>query len=213
MITTNKDYFIYKREEMLEFVPLTAKKILDVGCGEGNFINQIKARQEVEAWGVEIVDSIAAIAKDSFYKLFNLSIEDTIPQLPKKYFDCIIFNDVLEHTVNPQEILKLIIENLADDGCIISSIPNVRYLPNLYQLIMHKDWKYDERGGILDATHLRFFTKKSILRLFDECGYKVEKIQGINPIDIFKYRLMFALSFGFLEDTRYLQFASRVKKK
>ncbi|MCX6231086.1 MAG: class I SAM-dependent methyltransferase [Bacteroidetes bacterium] len=207
------DYFKNKREEMLEYVPLTARKILDVGCGEGIFINQIKERQEIEAWGVEINKSIAEKAKDSFNNLYNSSVEEAITLLPKKYFDCIVFNDVLEHTVNPLEILKDIKGNLADDGCIVASIPNVRFLPNLYHIIIHKDWKYDEKGGILDDTHLRFFTKKSIVRLFDDAGYVVEKIEGINSIELFKYKVMFALGMGFLEDTKYMQFACRVRKK
>lgn len=206
-------YFIYDRNEMLEFIPLSAKKILDVGCGEGVFINQIKKRQEIEAWGVEINTDIADKAKPVFHKLYNAAIEDVIPQLPKNYFDCIIFNDVLEHTVNPLLILKLIKENLKQDACIVSSIPNVRYMPNLYQLLIHKDWKYDEKGGILDDTHLRFFTKKSIIRLFDDAGYQIDILKGINPIELFKYKLLFALSFGFLDDTKYLQFASRIIKK
>lgn len=206
-------YFIYDRNEMLEFVPLSAKKILDVGCGEGVFINQIKNRQEIEAWGVEINTDIADKAKPVFHKLYNAAIEDVIPQLPKNYFDCIIFNDVLEHTVNPLLILKLIKENLKQDACIVSSIPNVRYMPNLYQLLIHKDWKYDEKGGILDDTHLRFFTKKSIIRLFDDAGYQIDILKGINPIELLKYKILFALSFGFLDDTKYLQFASRIIKK
>ncbi len=212
-MSKSEAYFIYDRVEMLEFVPPNVSNILDVGCGEGIFINQIKKRQNIEAWGIEINKEIAEKANSSFFSLINSSVEEAIPNLPENYFDCIIFNDVLEHTVNPLFILKSIKKNLKEDGCIVASIPNVRYLPNLYQLLIHKDWKYDENGGILDDTHLRFFTKKSILRMFDDADYFVETVKGINPIGLFKYKLMFALSFGMLEDTKYLQFACKVKKK
>ena len=207
----NINYYQFSRSEMLPFVPLEAKKILEVGCGDGIFLGELAKRQNAEVWGVELDSNAAMKAKSKTEKIFNLSIEDAINQLPKNYFDCIIFNDVLEHLSDPNKVLKLMHQLLAHQGCVVVSIPNVRFLPQIYHYIIQKDWKYDPNGGILDITHLRFFTKKSIIRMFDETGYSIEKIEGINPIELFKYKILINMSLGFLEDTRFMQYACVVR--
>jgi 2-polyprenyl-3-methyl-5-hydroxy-6-metoxy-1,4-benzoquinol methylase len=214
-MNSNKNYYSYYREEMLQFIPNNVNRLLDVGCGEGNFVSLLKQKQKFEAWGVEINNEIAKLAssKNIFDKIINTSVELSINELPDNYFDCVIFNDVIEHLVNPKDVLMSIKSKMTENGVLVASIPNVRYLPNIYQLLIHKDWKYDVNGGILDDTHLRFFTKKSIIRLFDEIGFEILKIEGINPIELLKYKILFSLSFGILEDTKYLQFAVIAKKK
>lgn len=210
----NKNYFSYNREEMISFVPDKIKCLLDVGCGEGNFVSLLMEKLKFEAWGIEINEEISKKAsnKGVFERIINSSVESAILELPDNYFDCIVFNDVLEHLINPKEVLLAIKSKITEDGIIVASIPNVRYLPNLYQLLIHKDWKYDERGGILDETHLRFFTKKSMMRLFENCGFEIINIVGINPIEIFKYKIVFAVTMGKLSDTKYLQFAITARK-
>jgi len=96
---------------------------------------------------------------------------------------------------------------------MIASIPNVRYYKNIEALILHKEWNY-ENCGILDFGHLRFFTEKSILSMFDECGYSVIKIEGINPMGL-SLKLKFATMIlgDFLKNIKYLQFACKAKIK
>jgi hypothetical protein len=93
-------------------------------------------------------------------------------------------------------------------GHIIFSIPNVRYFPHIVELLIHKDWKYRE-CGILDETHLRFFTQKSIIRLFNENGFVIEEIKGLNPVNGKKLLLIKMLD-KFIGDMAFLQFGIRV---
>jgi hypothetical protein len=79
-------------------------------------------------------------------------------------------------------------------------------------LVIDKQWKY-EKYGVLDKTHLRFFTKKSILEMFEMLGYNVLSLDGINSIWPWKVRLLNMLLFGALSDTRYLEFACVAKPK
>lgn len=88
---------------------------------------------------------------------------------------------------------------------VLASIPNVRHFYNLKALLNEKDWKYIN-SGILDSTHLRLFTKKSMKRMFEEAGYNITMQVGINKITSWKLKLFNILTFGFLNDTKYLQF-------
>ena len=84
-------------------------------------------------------------------------------------FDYIVMGDVLEHLIDPQTILKKLYPLLKPGGCILIIVPNIRYWRVLLNLILKDEWEYKE-WGILDYTHLRFFTKKSIVRLFKKTG-------------------------------------------
>ena len=90
---------------------------------------------------------------------------------------------------------------------IVGSLPNVRYMPVFKEFVIGGDWRY-QRDGVMDQTHLRFFTRNSIPALFDQSGYQIQTLQGINPINFpWKFGLLNKLLMGRLEDTRFKQFA------
>jgi len=91
----------------------------------------------------------------------------------KEYFDCILYGDVLEHLVNPWWVLKDHQAVLKKGGAIICSIPNVRNYRILRNLIFRGKWEYTD-DGILDRSHLRFFTLDSIQGMLKEAGYEIE---------------------------------------
>ncbi|MBH50264.1 MAG: hypothetical protein CMG69_05905 [Candidatus Marinimicrobia bacterium] len=176
MQKTNKEYFEFSRPEIQALVNPNSQKILDVGCASGMFGSQIKEKLSAEVWGIEPVEEIGEKAKEVIDKVFIGRIEDHICQLPDKYFDSIIFSDVLEHLEDPYSILDIIKEKLSNDGEIIASIPNVRHWSVLKGLLEGK-WEYQD-AGILDRTHLRFFTKSSIKKMFQNAGYKITNISA-----------------------------------
>jgi hypothetical protein len=95
---------------------------------------------------------------------------------------------------------------LSPDGVVVASIPNVRHLRNLYNLFFHKDWQYAD-FGILDKTHIRFFTRKSMVRMFQTLGYELAAVQGVNPSKRWYFRIFDLLTFGFMHDSKYSQYA------
>lgn len=199
-------YFTNSRPEIRSLIDFDFKTILDVGMGAGEFLFYLKkVRPEIETWGVEIEPKYFQEAKSKVDKAFLGSIENNLERLPDNYFEIITFNDVLEHLVDPWEVLKKIKTKLKTGGKIVASIPNFRYINNLKKLLLNKDFKYTN-DGILDKTHLRFFTEKSIPYLFEEAGYKIQKIQGINPRNTLKFYLVNLLTLGYYRDTNYLQF-------
>jgi 2-polyprenyl-3-methyl-5-hydroxy-6-metoxy-1,4-benzoquinol methylase len=165
------DYFEHARFDMLPFVPATCKRVLDVGCGKGNFGEALKQSRKVEVWGLEPVASAAAEAATKLDRV----IEGTFTpdaDLPPASFDAIIFNDVLEHLMEPTEALQFAHKLLTPGGVIIASIPNIRQFQKVWELAVLGEWQYHDRG-ILDRTHLKLFTRKSIHAMFSESGFEV----------------------------------------
>lgn len=207
-----ENYYAGTRPEMIDFIPKSAKRILEVGCGEAFFGSILKKKLNAEVWGVEINENCAAKAKENIDKVIIGDIVQLLDNLPDKYFDCVIFNDVLEHLINPYIVLFKIKNKLNLNGRVVCSIPNVRYFWTLVDLIVKKQWEYAEYG-ILDKTHLRFFTLKSIINMFNELGYEILKLEGINSIKSWKYTLINIIFLGHLSDTKYLEFACVAKPK
>jgi 2-polyprenyl-3-methyl-5-hydroxy-6-metoxy-1,4-benzoquinol methylase len=212
---TNKpeNYYTSSRLEMLHYVPEQASRILDVGCGAGEFGNVLKFRRQVEVWGIEHCQQAAVEAQTKLDRVLVGNIEDGTLPLPEGYFDCIVFNDVLEHLVNPWAVLTGIKVYMQPDAYVVASIPNVRYFDNIIKLLKHKQWEYGDEG-ILDKTHLRFFTIESIRDLFGVTGYSVISINGIRGRQFpWKFSLVNKIMKSTFDDMRYMQFSCVAKKK
>jgi 2-polyprenyl-3-methyl-5-hydroxy-6-metoxy-1,4-benzoquinol methylase len=203
-------YYSKTRNEMLEFVPHTVKKVLDIGCAEGEFSLLVKKERDAEVWGIELDEAAAARAQEKIDKVLVGDIATLVEKLPNAYFDCIVCNDVLEHLVDPYAVITILKEKLSKDGVVVFSLPNVRHFGNLKNLLLRKDWRY-ESEGILDKTHLRFFTEKSIRRMFTELGYQLVVMRGLRPIRSWKFTVLDLATLGRLSDARYLQFAGVAK--
>jgi SAM-dependent methyltransferase len=199
-------YANHTRKEMHEFIPLAAKTLLDVGCHAGGFGAGLKQVRDIEVWGIE-PNAAAASQSARFLDHVTNGLFDESAELPENYFDVIVFNDVLEHFVDPWEALKFAHQKLARGGCLIVSLPNLLHVDNLLHLVRDRDFRYEE-WGVRDKTHLRFFTRISARRMFEECGYAVEIEQGINSRwwkNSLFYRVAFWLFSGLLEETKYIQ--------
>lgn len=204
-------YYKGTRLEMLNYIPSTANRILEVGCGEGGFIIQLKTEQR-ELWGVELNQEVAQKAALLLDHVLVGSFDDQLSNLPLDYFDCVIFNDVLEHLYEPWKTLRDVKKLLNKNGVLVSSIPNFRYISNLItEVLIKKDFEYKPEGGILDDTHIRFFTSKSIRRMFEKEGYEIVLHEGIRPCRSWKEKMLITFSGGFFNDCRYKQFATVAK--
>lgn len=205
----NDFYYDHARSEMLKFIPLDATIVLDVGCASGNFGQLIKEKINCIVWGIEPDPTVAKRALEKLDKVYTNLFDDTINFGGQK-FDCIIFNDVLEHLVDPYSVLQLCKKHLTKNGVIVSSIPNFRFQYTFRKILFQKDWMY-ENAGVLDKTHLRFFTSKSIIRMFQDEGYTIVEHEGINPWAPRLFRLLNFILFNFIDDMRYAQFATVAK--
>ncbi len=172
------DYYACSRPDVQEMVSLSSRRILDVGCAAGRLGADLKKRQQAEVWGVEYVADAAALAADELDSVITGSIEDVLPQLPDGYFDTIICADLLEHLVNPWQVLLDLRTKLADGGELVASIPNVRHW-SVVRGVLEGHWQYCD-AGILDRTHLRFFTIEGVGQLFDVAGFELKELYAKN---------------------------------
>lgn len=206
-------YYQHYRSEMIPALPDQYAKVLEIGCGEGRFRTHLSLPHEY--WGIEPTALAAKVAEQNLDRVLMGTYEDKKAELPDHYFDLIICNDVIEHMTDPDLFLESIKSKLQAGGAIVASIPNVRHILNLYEVLVKKDWEYKD-AGILDRTHFRFFTRKSLLAMLHRHQYEVEFFQGINPYvgDSWMKKLISQVAIGILgQDTRFLQFAVRFRAK
>ena len=203
-------YFRNTREEMLQYVPQNSKKTLEFGCGCGAFSELVNKTLNAECWGVEIDDMSARIASKNLHRVINKDAIESLTIIPDNYFDCIILNDVLEHLYDPFNLIVKLKTKLATSGVVVISIPNVRFWNNLRNLVWYGEWEYKE-AGILDFTHLRFFTYKSLLKMFKRSGYEILRIDGLRPTHSTKFRVLNFLLFNRLSDAKFHQYVCVIK--
>lgn len=208
----NSVYYSQTRGEVAQFLPARYEKVLEIGCGAGNF--RANLDENCEYWGVEPVRAVAAEAEKHLTKVLNGTFDEVYEQLPDDYFDLVICNDVIEHIADTDDFLKNVKAKMTKDSYIVGSIPNVRELNNLIGMLFKKDWEYKE-AGILDKTHLKFFTEKSLKKTFKANGFTIENFSGINAISVKptspKQVAALALIYLFGKDTRFPQFGFRIK--
>lgn len=175
--TKDPTYFDFARPELLERIPPTANRVLEIGCAAGRLGEALKARQSTEYVGIEQSPDAARRARTVIDQVIEGDIETIPDELDLGLFDCIVCGDVLEHLRRPDLVLRRLRGWLASGGVLVASIPNVRH-HSVVQSLLEGNWTY-EPAGLLDQTHLRFFTRKNIAQLFEFAGMEVRSIQSV----------------------------------
>jgi GT2 family glycosyltransferase len=172
-------YYMHSRSEIVKLIdaPLDAPiNVLEVGCGLGDTLASILHNYpNAQVHGIEIVESVAELGSAKFdIKCGNI---ETFKFTPDEQYDYIIFADVLEHLYDPYTVLKNMKGHLKTGGCILTSIPNIMNARIIYELL-NGNFTYQD-AGILDRTHIRFFTKDEIIRMFQAEGYTIDQMTSI----------------------------------
>lgn len=176
-------YFSHVRDDLLGYIEEVyngAFSVLEIGCASGTTLLEIGNRYpKAELYGIEMNQDVVNIA--SHY----LSIVQGDIQKKEnpfgEYYDYIILGDVLEHLKEPEYILKEIKHWLKPNGHIIISVPNIMHI-SVIEPLLHGDFPYRDEG-ILDRTHLKFFTKTELVKMMERCGMAIERMGG-NTIEL-----------------------------
>jgi len=150
------------------------KKILDIGCCEGKLGGYLRKKKGAVVFGVDISQKAIRRARRNLDKVYCLNIESDRLPFSQKAFDVIICADILEHLQNPLLVLKKLRLYLKKSGILVLSVPNVANIKIRWSLLLGK-FDY-QKEGIMDDSHLHFFTKKTIFQLIEQAGMKIEAV-------------------------------------
>ncbi len=174
-IESRNTYYAHERPEVAALVPRDARFVVDVGCASGTLGAALKrSRPDLQVRGIEPVKAQADKARLVLDDAVQGRAEDPLPaHWPQP--DCVIFADVLEHLVDPWNTLRHWHRILRPGGTLVVSLPNVGHKQVLSGLLRGR-WDYED-AGILDRTHLRFFTRETALELLEETGFEVVRFE------------------------------------
>lgn len=166
-------YYHGANPDLLRWIPVTARHVLELGCGAGALAGRFRLRSPGVVWsGIEIVADVAEMARRTLDSVLCADIE-ALPDLRLDSFlagkpppDVLVLGDVLEHLRDPQSVLDRLVSRLAPGAVVVACIPNVGHWSIIADLLRGR-WTYEDEG-LLDRTHLRFFTLHSAVGLFSE---------------------------------------------
>jgi 2-polyprenyl-3-methyl-5-hydroxy-6-metoxy-1,4-benzoquinol methylase len=200
---------------MAQFLPASYQRVLEVGCGGGGFAARLDPKAEL--WGIEPFADAAAksLASGRFFKIITTPWRQAMTELPQGYFDLVVCNDVIEHMEDHYFFLESLKPYLSRSASIVVSLPNIRHAPIVYDLLVKGDWTYQDYG-ILDRTHLRFFTRRTVLEWLDRCGFKADVVKPIDRVYFDPRSVRGAacrLAIAFAPEMAYRQIAFRASFK
>jgi len=166
-------YFRHVRRDIERLLPPSARRILDVGAGAGATSAWLRSRYP----GCTIValEGNCAIRDELARNVDEAVILDLNGEIPDIGApDLVLCLDVLEHLMDPLEVLKRVTTSMPDDGTVIVSLPNVTHVSVSLPLLFRARFDYTD-CGILDRTHLRFFDRSSVVALMNQAGFIVRR--------------------------------------
>lgn len=160
--------------DLLNLMP-AGRKVLEVGCSTGALAQAYQQKNgQADYWGIEFDPKAAEIAKRHCQQVTALDVEGMsdkeLAELSTR--NCWVFGDVLEHLRDPWRLLARIRKVLPADGCVVASIPNAQHWSVQAKLAIG-DFRYTD-GGLMDRTHLRWFTRVTMLEMFQNAGFRIE---------------------------------------
>jgi 2-polyprenyl-3-methyl-5-hydroxy-6-metoxy-1,4-benzoquinol methylase len=152
------------------------KRVLDVGCATGN-LAEVLAGRGCRVTGIEIDPEAARQAEKHCERVIVGDVEslDLGAELDEEDFDVIVFGDVLEHLKDPLQTLRRLKPLLHTEGYVIASIPNIAH-GSVRLALMQGRFRYRSLG-LLDDTHLRFFTRETVEQLFKDAGFLIAELR------------------------------------
>ena len=207
-------YYAFVRRDIEPLLPVHSERVLEIGCGGGGTLAWLKESKRAQ-WtaGIELSPEAAAVARTRVEEIHCGDVDSLLNSFPAGSFDLILCLDVLEHLVDPWVTLRKLHALLCPGGRIISSLPNIRHHSVVLPLLFRGRWEYQE-AGIMDRTHLRFFSRKAISAMMSRAG--LQEIRALPTFawgswDRWKDRATFGLLRGLLA-FQYLVLAERPLK-
>ncbi len=171
-------YYAAERPELLDFLrphgPFSAA--LDIGCAAGMFGAGLRQQGIVAACdGIEPNFDAARLAEARLRQVWAGSLEAAAGEVPWAHYDLLMLADVLEHLADPWGTLRLLQARSAPGCRLLLSVPNVRHYKVSLPLLFKGEFRYED-AGIMDRTHLHFFTRGSLEETVRGCGWSIRAL-------------------------------------
>jgi len=174
-IMSSTNYYDNINLDLLQAIPNSLGKILELGCGAGALGARYKSVNPITYWcGLEVVKEQAIIASSRIDQVICTDIEANFPSFAFGEFDALVIGDVLEHLKDPWDVLQKLVGYIKPSGLIFICIPNVGHWSVVSNLVAG-NFTYED-SGILDRTHLRFFTGRSMIELLNQANIEITNI-------------------------------------
>lgn len=177
---TKEEYYCSINEDLFSLIPKDANAILEVGCASGQLGSRYKEfNASCNYIGIEMVPDVAKKAESHLDRVITGNAEQLSNKrlaIQDESLDCVVYGDVLEHLIDPWKMVEQHAALVKKGGYMVTCIPNIRHWSVINKLL-HGKWEYRE-DGIMDKTHLRFFTLDSIYKMFEGAGFKVQDVLG-----------------------------------
>ncbi len=171
-------YFRVPRADILPLIPRPVDRVLEIGCGAGETLGLLKSRGLCrETIGVELVPAVAERARALVDGVYEGDVETMALPCAPESVDLILCLDVLEHLRDPWGMVETLRTLLKPGGALIASLPNVQHCKVVVPLLLRGRWDYMP-AGLLDRTHLRFFTKATAIELLAGAGLRVTRVHA-----------------------------------
>lgn len=160
--------------DLLDFVPAGAARVVEAGCADGAFAAAWLERHPASGYvGIERDEARASIARTRIPQVWVADVErlDDASLASFAPVDVWIFGDVLEHLVDPWALVARVRPTLAPAGSVVACIPNMQHWSVIARLVTG-ELRYED-AGLLDRTHLRWFTRTTIAEMFRDAGYAI----------------------------------------
>mgnify|MGYP001285314665 CR=1 FL=1 len=206
-------YYLHARREILPYLPPVSGKVFEVGCGNGETLALLKHENRCNwAGGVELFPAAAVKAREKADLVLEGNIENCEIPLDEGSVDLMLCLDVLEHLVDPWSVLLRLNRFVKPGGSLICTLPNVRHLKVLLPLVVSGTWNYSDYG-ILDRTHLRFFTRRTAVSLVESAGFQVVDVGSTGLEEGSKAYYLNLLSLSLLRPFLEYQFIIKAVKE
>jgi 2-polyprenyl-3-methyl-5-hydroxy-6-metoxy-1,4-benzoquinol methylase len=164
-------YYANERPDVIASLKRPLGRVLDVGCGAGGLARGLRSAGATAIIGVEVQTAAAVEARKVLDEVFALPVEQALPEL-NGTFDTILCLDVLEHLVDPLDVVSRLRKLASPGGRLQLSVPNARHYSLVRDLVLRGTFGYTDWGH-RDNTHLRWFTPRDAVALLEDAGWQV----------------------------------------
>lgn len=174
-------YFEGCREDYVAALPENPEAaILEIGCASGGTGALALERGKCKTYvGVELNRAVARIAQGKLTRVITGNVEEIELPLEPGSFDALIVSEVLEHLVDPWAVMQRLAGFVRPGGLVFASSPNISHYSVILRLVQGR-WELTDRG-VMDRTHLRWFTPTLFSEIFEQAGFEVIELRPVTP--------------------------------